>query len=122
MRRPGAVTAPASTLSTRVLIVEDYKPTQELIAELLSVVGGFEVVGQCTTENAALEWLHDEESSFDLLILDLVLREGSGFTILSNASAARASDVIVFSDFASPAVAGKCRDMGAYEAVPKADV
>jgi PleD family two-component response regulator len=91
-------------LGIRVLVVEDIRATHELITELLDFVGGFELVGTCHTESAALQWLHEHEGGCDLVLLDLMLREGSGFTVLSRLSAAGSPDVVVFSDFASPAV------------------
>ena len=108
-------------MSVRVLLVEDVKATHELIAELLAFVGGFEVVAACTTEAGALQWLHDHAGEADLVVLDLMLREGSGFTVLSGAARDQAVDVVVFSDFASPAVVRTCRAMGALDAISKAD-
>ena len=108
-------------MSIRVLLVEDVKATHQLITELLDFVGGFEVVGTCVTESGALEWLHEHPRQADLVILDLMLREGSGFSVLAGAAREQSTDVVVFSDFASPAVARKCRGQGALEAISKAD-
>ena len=111
-------------MSIRVLLVEDVKATHQLISELLDFVGGFQVVGSCATESSALVWLHDHPGEADLVILDLMLREGSGFSVLAGvAGLARdqAADVVVFSDFASPAVVRKCRGQGALDAISKSD-
>lgn len=108
-------------MSIRVLLVEDVKATHQLITELLDFVGGFEVVGTCVTESSALVWLHDHPGGIDLVILDLMLREGSGFSVLAGAAREHAADVVVFSDFASPAVVRKCRSQGALEAISKSD-
>jgi DNA-binding NarL/FixJ family response regulator len=111
-------------LSIRVLLVEDMKATHELVSELMGFIGGFTVVGHCATEAAALQWVHDRPGACDLMILDLMLREGTGFSVLAGLGVhgAGAPDVVVFSDFASPAVVRKCRDNGALEAIPKADL
>ena len=108
-------------MSIRVLLVEDVKATHQLIAELLDFVGGFTVVGSCTTESAAMVWLHDHPGGADLVILDLMLREGSGFSVLGGAARDPSAKVVVFSDFASPAVVRKCRGLGALDAISKSD-
>ena len=108
-------------MSIRVLLVEDVKATHQLITELIDFVGGFEVVATCVTESNALVWLHDHPGEADLVILDLMLREGSGFSVLAGAAREQAADVVVFSDFASPAVVRKCRSQGALEAISKSD-
>jgi CheY-like chemotaxis protein len=106
----------------RVLVVEDVRAAQDLVSELLMLVGGFQVVGTCATEGAALQWLHEHPHGADLVILDLMLHEGSGFSVLRKLDAPHTPDVVVFSDFASPAVMAKCLDLGAMDAIPKADV
>jgi CheY-like chemotaxis protein len=106
----------------RVLVVEDMRSSQDLVSELLSLVGGYEVVACCATEGAALQWLHEHPHGADLVILDLMLHEGSGFSVLRKLDAPHTPDVVVFSDFASPAVVTKCRELGAMEAIPKSDV
>ena len=109
-------------MDRRVLVVEDMRTSQELVSELLAAVGGYEVVGVCPTEGAALQWLHEHPHGADLVILDLVLHEGSGFSVLRKLDAPHTPDVVVFSDFASPAVAAKCRELGAMDAIAKQDV
>lgn len=109
-------------MDRRVLVVEDVRASQELVCELLAVVGGFRVVGTCATESAALQWLHEHPHGADLVILDLMLHEGSGFSVLRKLDAPHTPDVVVFSDFASPAVIAKCLELGARDAIPKSDV
>jgi CheY-like chemotaxis protein len=108
-------------LGIRVLLVEDVKASHEMIVELLDLVGGYRVVGSCATESAALQWLHEHPQGCDLVILDIMLREGSGFPVLAAQATRAAPDVVVFSDFASPAVADKCVALGAEAAIRKAD-
>ena len=109
-------------MDRRVLVVEDVRAAQDLVSELLMLVGGFQVVGTCATEGAALQWLHEHPHGADLVILDLMLHEGSGFSVLRKLDAPHTPDVVVFSDFASPAVMAKCLELGAMDAIPKADV
>lgn len=108
-------------MGTRVLLVEDLRQSHELISELLLLAGDFRVVGSCATEAQALQWLHDHPGGADLVILDLMLREGSGFSVLSHLAGRDGPDVVVFSDFVSPAVARKCRGQGALDVISKAE-
>lgn len=109
-------------MDRRILVVEDVRASQDMMSELLSQVGGFQVVGLCRTEGAALQWLHEHPHGADLVVLDLMLQEGSGFSVLRKLDAPHTPDVVVFSDFATPAVAEKCRELGASAAIPKSDV
>jgi DNA-binding NarL/FixJ family response regulator len=109
-------------MDRRVLVIEDLRATRDLVSELLALVGGFRVVGVCATEGAALQWLHEHPQGADLVILDLMLQEGSGFSVLRKLDAPHTPDVVVFSDFASPAVADKCLELGAMAAIPKGTV
>jgi DNA-binding NarL/FixJ family response regulator len=109
-------------LGIRVLVVEDVKASHELILESIHLVGGFDVVGNCTTEVLAQQWLHDHPTGCDLVVLDLMLREGSGFSVLNQLQRRqRAPQIVVFSDFSTPAVAQKCRALGAMDAISKQD-
>lgn len=109
-------------LGIRVLVVEDVKASQELIHESLQLVGGFDVVGNCLTEVQAQQWLHEKPTDCDLVILDLMLREGSGFSVLNVLNKRPdAPQIVVFSDFATPAVAQKCKALGAVDAISKDD-
>lgn len=109
-------------MDRRILVVEDVRASQDLVSELLSLVGGYRLVGVCRTEGAALQWLHEHPHACDLVVLDLMLQEGSGFSVLRKLDAPHTPDVVVFSDFATPAVADKCCELGARAAIPKADV
>ena len=109
-------------MGIRVLVVEDVKASHELILESLQLVGGFDVVGNCPTEVQAQQWLHDRPADCDLVILDLMLREGSGFAVLNQMQRRDdAPQIVVFSDFSTPAVAQKCRALGALDAISKED-
>lgn len=107
-------------MSIRVLLVEDLKPATELMTELLHFIGGFKIVGRCATEQSALQWLRGPAGGADLVLLDLMLREGSGFSVLQSGAVAR-TPTVVFSDFASPVVAQRCLALGAVAAIPKSD-
>jgi len=107
-------------MTVRVLIVEDSKPMQELVGDLLESVGGFEVVGMASNETAATEWLLRHRGGWDLAIVDLLLAEGSGFTLITRCNKEPGGAVLVFSDFVTPVVRQRCIRLGADGVISKA--
>ena len=107
-------------MAVRVLLVEDLKPIQELVRDLLDSVGGFELLEVASTETAATEWLMRHRGKWDLAILDLLLQEGSGFTLLSRCRG-EPGTAVVFSDFVTPVIRERCLRMGADAVLPKGD-
>ena len=105
-------------MAVRVFIVEDLRPMQQLLQDLLASVGGFEVVGVAASETVATDWLLRHKEGWDLAIVDLMLAEGSGFTLLSRCRREPGA-VIVFSDFISPAVRARCLRLGADGVISK---
>ena len=106
-------------MAVRVLIVEDAKPMQELVTDLLESVGGFEIVGMATNETAATEWLLRHRGGWDLAIVDLLLAEGSGFTLITRCNKDPGGAVLVFSDFVTPVVRQRCIRLGADGVISK---
>lgn len=64
----------------RVFVVEDSPLVRERLVESLTVPGAIEVIGQAEGEAEAIAALR--ATSWDALILDLELRQGSGFGVL----------------------------------------
>jgi DNA-binding NarL/FixJ family response regulator len=108
-------------MAVRVFLVEDQKPMQGLIRDLLDEIGGFELVGVEESETSATDWLHRHRGGWDLAIFDLMLAEGSGFTLLSRCKDPAAGGVLIFSDFVTPAVRQRCLRLGAHGVFSKAD-
>lgn len=108
-------------MAVRVFIVEDIKATQELVRDLLESVGGFEVVGIAGNETSATEWLLRHRGGWDLAIVDLLLGEGSGFTLISRMNQEPSGAVVVFSDFVTPVVRQRCIRLGADGVISKAE-
>lgn len=115
-----AVAALGEWMAVRVFLVEDQKPMQDLLRDLLDSVGGFELAGMAPTETAATDWLHRHRGGWDLAIVDLLLGEGSGFGLISRCNKEPGGAVLVFSDFVSPAVRQRCIALGADGVISKA--
>lgn len=108
-------------MAVRVLLVEDQKPMQDLLRDLLDSIGGFEVVGSVASETDATEWLLRHRGGWDLAIMDLLLAEGSGFTLLTRCNKEPSGAVVVFSDFVTPVVRERCIHLGADGVISKAE-
>lgn len=111
-------------MALTVFIAEDDKAAATSLAELLVAQGGIDVVGTANSEMAAADWLIDHAGTTDLLIADLLLLPGgSGFGLIAHAKSLGAfRKVVVFSNFITPAVAQKCRKLGADAVFAKSEL
>ena len=101
-------------MSIRVLIVEDLKRTQSLLADMFEHLGGFAVVACHATEAEARQWVADHPGEWDLAVVDLVLAEGSGLGVIERCKAmSPRAKVVVFSSYATPGVRAHCLKLGA---------
>jgi DNA-binding NarL/FixJ family response regulator len=102
-------------VTVRVLLVEDMKQVQAVLADLLGALGDFRLVHATTTEAEARHWLGEHPGGWDLAVVDLVLDQGSGMGVIPRARAAAAPgcNVVVFSDYASDGIRNHCLRLGA---------
>ena len=107
----------------RVFLVEDMRHLQEVISDLLDMLGDFELVGSMTTEAEAIFWLEEHPGAWDLAIIDLVLDQGTGMGVIAHCKPrAENSRVVVFSDYVTPGIHKHCLALGADAAIAKADL
>src|ERR1700719_4747144 len=66
--------------SVRVLLVEDSKVLTERLTEAIGQIADVHLIGTAETEAAALALVSQE--SVDVIILDLHLRQGTGFGVM----------------------------------------
>lgn len=96
----------------RLLLIEDSPLIREAIAELVEVEGRACVTATADTEAAAIAAL--QADAFDVAIVDLKLREGSGFGVLRALQDLRSGTLaIVFTNYATPAIRKRCAELGA---------
>lgn len=100
----------------RVLLVEDSKLLADRLSETLEQLPGVKVVGVADTEFGAVTMsrLYD----VDAMILDLQLREGTGFGVLRTLGKSRPA-VIVLTNFSLPGYAEQARALGVEEFLDK---
>lgn len=105
-----------------VLLIEDSAPMRTALEDLFATIPGVEIVGVADTEMEAMEWLNTHEGKWSLAVVDLLLAEGTGFHLLPRLRAQpSAGRIVVLSDFATEAVARRCRELGADAVFTKSD-
>jgi DNA-binding NarL/FixJ family response regulator len=99
-------------MAFRVFIVEDSSTIRDNLIETLQELAQFEPVGMAETEHDAKRWL--ARNDWDLAIMDLFLREGSGLHVLEACRQRKPGQkVVVLSNHSSPDVRWRCRQLGA---------
>lgn len=85
----------------RVVIIEDQRAICDMLAELVHIMGGFEVVGTCLDGESGVEAILELKP--DVVIVDLVLPGMSGVEVLHKiADACPTVKTLVFSGQGSP--------------------
>jgi DNA-binding NarL/FixJ family response regulator len=102
----------SSTHDLNVLLVEDSPIICGLITDLLGEVPGVRLARSVATEADAVAAVRD--GTVDVVILDLQLRDGTGFGVLrALRKMARRPDVVVLTNFALSTYREKALELGA---------
>jgi two-component system, OmpR family, response regulator len=98
----------------RAYIVEDSPTIRQNLIETLQELAQVEPVGTAETEHEGRRWLAKNGAGWDVAIVDLFLREGSGLNVLEAAQRRRPGQcVIVLSNHATSDVRWRCQQLGA---------
>ncbi|WP_372528144.1 response regulator [Piscinibacter sp.] len=98
----------------KTYIVEDSQVIRDDLIATLEELGPVEVVGTAEDESTAVQWLTRPSSRFDLVIVDIFLKGGSGLGVLRAASALpQRRNVVVLSNYATEDIRRKCLELGA---------
>jgi DNA-binding NarL/FixJ family response regulator len=99
-------------VALRVLLVEDSALLCERIAELVGTIPGVELAAAVGSEAAAIDALR--RGDIDVVILDLQLRNGTGFGVMRGLrSMHRRPEIVVFTNFALTTYRDNALAMGA---------
>jgi two-component system, OmpR family, response regulator len=98
----------------RTYIVEDNATIRENLIGALEELASIESLGWAETETQARDWLIQQDNRWELTIVDLFLKEGSGLGVLE-ACRGRTSDqrVVVLSNYATVDMRKRCLQLGA---------
>jgi two-component system, OmpR family, response regulator len=98
----------------RAYIVEDSPTIRDNLIETLQELALVDAVGVAETEYEGKEWLAQNDGYWDLAIVDLFLKEGSGLNILEACRSRRPGQkMIVLSNHATNDVRWRCAQLGA---------
>ncbi|MCW5221168.1 response regulator [Verminephrobacter aporrectodeae] len=100
-------------MKLRIYIVEDNTTIRENLIATLEELASVQAVGIAETEDAGKEWLTTHSGQWDLAIVDLFLRQGSGLGVLAACRARRPEQkMVVLSNYATPDVRMRCAQLG----------
>ncbi len=109
MITPTTTPASARTGALRILLVEDSELLAERLREVLGQIAGVEVVGTVVDEGSAVTMAR--EGDIHVLILDLQLKQGTGFGVMRSLGADRPA-IIVFTNYALPEYRRRAEQLG----------
>lgn len=100
-------------MKLRTYIVEDNATIRENLIGTLEELAEVEAVGVAETEDEGKEWLANHPEQWDLAIVDLFLRQGSGLGILAACrTRGPRQKMVVLSNYATPDVRMRCAQLG----------
>lgn len=96
-----------------VFVVEDNQDIHENLVDTLEELTCVKVVGGSATEDGALAWVAAHPREWDMLVVDLFLKGGSGIRFVQRVQRARPGQkVVVFSNYVNAGVRKRCAQLG----------
>lgn len=100
-------------MKLRTYIVEDNPTIRENLIGTLEELASVEAVGVAETEEDGKVWLAEHPDQWDLAIVDLFLRQGSGLGVLAACRTRNPGQkMVVLSNYATPDVRMRCAQLG----------
>ncbi|HSH89081.1 MAG TPA: response regulator [Ramlibacter sp.] len=101
-------------MQLRTYIVEDNATIRENLIGTLEELACVKALGWAETENEARSWLGQHENQWDLTIVDLFLKQGSGLGVLEACrDRPEGRRVVVLSNYATADMRKRCAQLGA---------
>ncbi len=102
---------PSATL--RTYVVEDNATICENLVGTLEELTCAKVVGHSSGEAQAADWLANHPQGWDLLIVDLFLKQGSGMHLVQQMPRRTAEQkIVIFSNYVNANVRKRCAQLG----------
>jgi len=105
-------------MSTRIILVEDIPALQTSLAVAMENAADVEVVAVVDTAEAAIEAASSQ--AWDVMVLDLFLRTGTGLAVLPALRRVSTQRVLVLTNYATPNIRHQCYVLGADAVFDKA--
>jgi DNA-binding NarL/FixJ family response regulator len=101
-------------MSIKTILVEDNKTIRDVLIPTMEELGGMEVMAVAETASEAVAAFLSLDGIWQLAVVDLFLRQGSGLDVL-RACGGRQADrvVVVLSNYATPQMRERCCSLGA---------
>lgn len=101
-------------VALNTFIVEDSPVILDTLVAALEELAPVKVVGAAADEGEAVRWMHAPLHPFELMIVDIVLKSGSGLGVLMAAQqAALPARRVVLTNYANPDIRKRCLELGA---------
>lgn len=101
-------------MELRTFIVEDNATIRENLIGTLEELASVRSLGWADTENAAKAWFSQHGDDWELAIVDLFLKQGSGIGVLEACRQRRNGQrVVVLSNYATTEMRKRCSQLGA---------
>lgn len=101
-------------MQLRTYIVEDNATIRENLIGTLEELASVKALGWAETENEAKGWLARHDGQWDLTIVDLFLKQGSGLGVLEACrDRPPGHRVVVLSNYATADMRKRCAQLGA---------
>lgn len=101
-------------MEPRTFIVEDNATIRENLIGTLEELAAIRSLGWADSEQAACDWFAAHRGEWDLAIVDLFLKQGSGLGVLQACQQReRHQRVVVLSNYATPDMRKRCAELGA---------
>ncbi len=99
-------------MGLRTYIVEDNATIRENLIGTLEELAQIRTVGMAETENEGRAWLETHPQSWDLAIVDLFLKQGSGLGILAACRQRQSfQKVVVLTNYATADIRARCAQL-----------
>lgn len=97
----------------KTYIVEDNPTIRENLIGTLEELASIDAVGTAETENDGKAWLATKGRQWDLAIVDLFLKQGSGLGVLAACRDRKSwQKVVVLSNYATADIRQRCTQLG----------
>ncbi len=100
-------------MGLKTYLVEDNATIRDNLIATLEELAGIEAMGTSETENESKAWLTEKNHDWDLAIVDLFLKQGSGLGVLEACRNRKPHQkVIVLSNYATVEIRKRCAQLG----------
>ena len=100
-------------MKMRTYLVEDNPTIRDNLISTLEELAPVEAVGSSETEDEGAAWLTRHEAQWDLAIVDLFLKKGSGLHVVEACRQRKPlQKVVVFSNYATQEMRRRCAELG----------